>query len=80
MPIQFIAGSYKGVAQDRQSDVYRMLHLAFDYGYLFEADELEAIWLAQGTPETPWISLPKEDKELWHILQKSLGAEIAGLS
>lgn len=76
MPIQFIAGSYKGVASDRQADVYRMLHVAFDHGYLFEADEVEKIWLAH---DPKWIKLPEKDYDVWFVLEKTLAPEITGV-
>jgi hypothetical protein len=75
MPIQFIAGSFKGVSLNRQADVYRMLHIAFDHGYLFEADELEKIWLAH---DPKWTGLPEKDFDVWFVIEKTLEPEIAG--
>lgn len=70
--IQFIAASYKGVKPQRQKDVYRLLHIAFDHGYLFDADEIEYEWekLNPG-----WPVLPPNPDEIWKILKKSLPAE-----
>jgi hypothetical protein len=76
MPIQFIASSFKEVALDRQADIYRMLHLAFDRGYLFEARELEKIWLA--AHQFKWAPLPEKDFDIWFIIEKSIDPEISG--
>jgi hypothetical protein len=75
MPIQFITGSFKSVIVERREDVRRLLHVAFDNGYLFEAYEIEAVW---GQLNKGWAPLPSDDKEIWKILQKSLPAELAG--
>ena len=75
MPVQFIAGSFKGVREDRQTDVYRMLHLAFDHGYLFDAAELEAIWLKQ---DPNWRPLPQKDHDIWLVIEKSIDPAISG--
>jgi hypothetical protein len=77
MPIQFIAGSFKGVALDRQPDIYRMLHVCFDRGYLFEVDELEKIWL--GAHEFKWAALPEKDYDVWFVIEKTLAPEITGV-
>lgn len=75
MPVQFITGSFTGVALARQADVYRLLHLAFDHGYLFEAAEIEKIWLAQ---DPHWRPLPQEDHDIWMVIEKSIDPAISG--
>ena len=75
MPIQFITGSFKGVIVERQKDVYRLLHIAFDHGYLFEPIEIEEAW---GRINKGWAPLPDADSGVWKILQKALPAELAG--
>jgi hypothetical protein len=59
----------------RQKDVYRLLHIAFDHGYLFEANEVENAWV---TLNEGWVPLPEADSEVWKTLQKSLPAELVG--
>lgn len=75
MPIQFITGSFKSVIIERRDDVHRLLHVAFDHGYLFEADEIEEAW---GRANKCWAPLPANDQDIWKILQKTLPAEIVG--
>ena len=75
MPVQFIAGSFKGLPENRQTDIYRMLHLAFDHGYLFEAAELETIWLKQNPI---WQPLPEKDHDVWMIIEKHIDPAITG--
>jgi hypothetical protein len=76
MPVQFIAGSFKGVPASHQADVYRLLHVAFDRGYLFDAEEIEKIWLAEGGE---WVSTEGlTEHQMWFVIEKTLTHEIAG--
>jgi hypothetical protein len=75
MPVQFIAGSFKGVREDRRNDIYRMLHLAFDHGYLFDVAELEEIWLKK---DPDWQPLPQKDHDIWLFIEKHIDPAIAG--
>ena len=72
--IKFIAGSYKGVKEVRQKDVRRLLHIAYDNGYLFDAGEIEAIW--EKATLGGWAPLPKDDNEIWYFIEKNLPAQI----
>jgi hypothetical protein len=72
--IRFVAGSYKGVKEDRQKDVYRLLHIAFDHGCLFDAGEIEAIW--EKATLGSWSPLPENDEDTWDFIEKNLPAQI----
>jgi hypothetical protein len=76
--IKFVAGSYKGVKEDRQKDVYRLLHIAFDHGYLFDAGEIEAIW--EKATIGSWAPLPEKDDDIWFFIEKNLPAQIVSKS
>lgn len=69
MPIRFFSGSAKGVKEERQKDVHRLLHIAFDHGYLFDAGEIEAAW---EKATFGWAPLPENDDEAWAVLSKCL--------
>jgi hypothetical protein len=67
MPIRFIGGDYKSVIHERRETVRRLLHIAFDHGYLCEGNEIEAAW-----EKTGWEELSKDDDEVWATLEKCL--------
>lgn len=69
MPIQFSCGTYRSVKQDRQKDVRRLLHIAFDEGYLCDGLEIEAAW---EKATFGWAPIPPDDEEVWKILSKCL--------
>lgn len=73
MPIRFFTSPYQA-SLERKADVRRLLHIAFDFGYLFEPAEIEAAWLAVN--ENQWAPLPEKDVELWFQLQKNIEAAI----
>jgi hypothetical protein len=68
-------GGVKGLSQDRQKDVYRLMHIAYDHGYLFDGVEMEEAWFLVNKG---WAPLPESDLATWKILQKSLPATLVG--
>jgi hypothetical protein len=75
MPIKFVTNSYQTTVE-RKTDIRRLLHVAFDFGYLFEPAEIELAWL-EVNPGDEWAPLPERDNEIWFRLQKYLEAAIA---
>lgn len=52
-----------------------MLHIAFDYGYLFDAGEIELAW--ETNHKGAWAPLPEKNAEVWWEIQPFLEAAIA---
>ena len=75
MPIKFVTNPYQGTVA-RKNEIKRLMHVAFDFGYLFEPDEIESAWL-QVNPGKDWVPLPEKDGEIWFKLQNYLEAAIA---
>jgi hypothetical protein len=75
MPIKFVTSPYQATVE-RKNDIKRLLHVAFDFGYLFEPAEIELAW-KKVNPKDDWTPLPERDAEIWFRLQKYLESAIA---
>jgi hypothetical protein len=78
MPIRIIINPYQAAidpeSKQRRQDLRRLLHIAFDFGYLFDPNEIEEAW--KKANKDTWVPLPEKDAEIWFKLQKVIEAAI----